>query len=89
MDREAIVSILPPQRNRGRNYLSQVLRREVRSSLCHFLNTQFTDSIFMLSKANEPNEERLSSIGINESWDYMVSGRTFKRINFPVEENTK
>jgi hypothetical protein len=43
----------------------------------------------MLSKNNEPNEERLSSIEITESWGYMASGRTFKRIKFPVEENTK
>jgi hypothetical protein len=54
-----------------------------------FLNPQFTDSIFMLSKTTEPNEERLSSVEITESWGYVASGRTFKRIKFPVEKSMK
>ncbi|KIM43168.1 hypothetical protein M413DRAFT_435604 [Hebeloma cylindrosporum] len=41
------------------------------------------------SKAKEPTEERLSSIEISETWGYMACGKTFKRIKFPVEENTK
>ena len=54
-----------------------------------FLNFHCTDSIFMLSKTIEPNEERLSSIEITESWGYVACGRTFKRIKFPVEKSTK